>query len=120
MGNLDNVNKVPLVAQIEIDSNLITDNVTNFFNECCNMTNLYAKKNHDYGNSFNKGMDDIGVAYGVGRLYDKMNRIVNLMKIPSAIKEESFEDTVRDLACYAVMLSVWFKQLTSSSTGELK
>ena len=91
------------VISCEVPNRLITDDVINFANTCSDMIQLYAKKNHDYGNSFNKGMDDIGLPYGVGRLYDKMNRIVTLMKTKAEVNDESIKDTLLDLACYSVM-----------------
>lgn len=92
-----------------IPKELITLNVRLFFLECVNMIQLYAKKNHDYGNSFEQGMNVIGFAYGMGRLYDKMNRMLRLSKVKAQVTDEAMEDTVRDLACYAVMTSVHFE-----------
>lgn len=85
------------------DSHLIDVNLYNFANTVGKMTTLYAKKNHDYGNSFNKGMNTIGMSYGIGRLYDKMNRIITLSKVKAEVDDESIQDTLLDLACYAVM-----------------
>ena len=82
---------------------LVDENVTTFVGIVGEMTKLYAKKNHDYGNSFNKGMDTIGMAYGIGRLYDKMNRIITLSKVKAEVNDESIQDTLIDLACYSVM-----------------
>ena len=86
-----------------------TPQVVDFTAECIDMIRLYAKKNHDYGDSFNQGMNVIGLAYGVGRLYDKMNRILTLMKVKAEVNDESIKDTIQDLACYSVMLSVYLK-----------
>ena len=83
--------------------NLVTEDVNRFAGTCADMVKLYARKNHDYGNSFDKGMDNIGMAYGIGRLYDKMNRIITLSKVKAEVKDESIADTLIDLACYAVM-----------------
>ena len=94
-----------LVTQIIPNKELQTLEVKEFTDECVKMIELYAKKNHDYGNSFEQGMNTIGPAYGIGRLYDKMNRIITLMKVKAEITDESIEDTVRDLACYSVMTS---------------
>lgn len=94
-----------LVDQIIQNKELQTIEVKEFTEECVNMIRLYSKKNHDYGNSFELGMNAIGPAYGIGRLYDKMNRILTLMKCKAEITDESIEDTIRDLACYAVMTS---------------
>lgn len=66
---------------------------------------LYAAKTHDYGNSFDEAMNKLGLSYAVGRLYDKINRLVNLCgKEDSAqVKDESLDDTLMDLANYAIM-----------------
>lgn len=96
-----------LVKQIVPNVELQTIEVKEFTDECVKMIELYAKKNHDYGNSFEQGMNTIGPAYGIGRLYDKINRIITLSKVKAEITDESIEDTVRDLACYAVMTSCY-------------
>ena len=96
-----------LVNQIIPNKELQTIEVKEFTDECVKMIELYAKKNHDYGNSFEQGMNTIGPAYGIGRLYDKMNRIITLMKVKAEITDESIEDTIRDLACYSVMTSAY-------------
>lgn len=102
-----------------IDNSLIDDNVIDFAITCQEMTELYAKKNHDYGDSFTKGMDTIGLAYGVGRLYDKMNRIITLMKVKPEITDEGIEDTIKDLACYAVMTSVYIANKKYSKLNDV-
>ena len=107
----DEVQLLPFT--INVPSNLLTKNVRNFEKEVERMVQLYAKKNHDYGNSFNKGMDVIGIKYGVGRLFDKMNRIITLTDVKAEINDESITDTIRDLACYSVMMSAYI-----SSKGE--
>lgn len=49
------------------------------------------------------GDNDIGQAYAIGRLYDKMNRLINVSRSKSEVKDESVEDTLKDLACYSLM-----------------
>lgn len=93
-------------VEIEIKDKLYTQDVDNFVGIVTDMINLYAKKNHDYGNSFDEGCRKFGIAYAIGRMYDKMNRIVNLTRNPNTsleVKEESVRDTIQDLANYAVM-----------------
>ena len=92
-----------IAFKFEVPTNLVTDDVKRFERVCADMVQLYAKKNHDYGNSFEKGMNNIGMAYGIGRLYDKMNRIITLSKVKAEVNDESIQDTLLDLACYAVM-----------------
>ena len=95
---------------IQIKDELYTDEVVQFANEAKQCVELYSKKNHDYGNSFDKGMDNIGMAYGVGRIYDKMNRLITLTKKEAQVKDESIDDTLRDLACYSMMMLAYRKR----------
>ena len=95
---------------IQIEDELYTDEVIQFANEAKQCVELYSKKNHDYGNSFDKGMDNIGIAYGVGRIYDKMNRLITLTKKEAQVKDESIDDTLRDLACYSMMMLAYRKR----------
>ena len=95
---------------IRIEAELCTDEVIQFANEAKQCVELYSKKNHDYGNSFDKGMDNIGMAYGVGRIYDKMNRLITLTKKEAQVKDESIDDTLRDLACYSMMMLAYRKR----------
>ena len=68
------------------------------------MCKLYAKKNHDYGNSFDEGCDKIGTGYPLGRLLDKMNRLIACMGKEDEMQiNESIEDTLKDLGCYSIM-----------------
>ena len=95
---------------IQIEDELCTDEVVQFANEAKQCVELYSRKNHDYGNSFDKGMDNIGMAYGVGRIYDKMNRLITLTKKEAQVKDESIDDTLRDLACYSMMMLAYRKK----------
>lgn len=97
-------------VMIQIEDELCTDEVVQFANEAKQCVELYSRKNHDYGNSFDKGMDNIGIAYGVGRIYDKMNRLITLTKKEAQVKDESIDDTLRDLACYSMMMLAYRKR----------
>ncbi len=92
-----------MIVKTNVEEELWTEDVENFSNKAKECIELYAKKNHDYGNSFEKGCNDIGQAYALGRLYDKMNRLVNVSRSESKVKDESVEDTLKDLACYSLM-----------------
>lgn len=98
--------------EIEIADELSTDDVSKFADIAADCVFLYAKKNHDYGNSFDKGMSTIGMAYGVGRLYDKMNRLITLSNPneKQQVKDESIDDTLMDLACYSIMMLAYRKK----------
>ena len=95
---------------IQIEDELCTDEVVQFANEAKQCVELYSRKNHDYGNSFDKGIDNIGMAYGVGRIYNKMNRLITLTKKEAQVKDESIDDTLRDLACYSMMMLAYRKR----------
>lgn len=98
--------------EIEIADELSTDDVSKFADIAADCVFLYAKKNHDYGNSFDKGMSTIGMAYGVGRLYDKMNRLITLSNPnrKQQVIDESIDDTLMDLACYSIMMLAYRKK----------
>ena len=92
------------LLSLNVNLNLVDDNVKEFAKIVGEMTTLYAKKNHDYGNSFDEGCDKIGTGYPLGRLLDKMNRLIACMGKEDEMQvNESIEDTLKDLACYSVM-----------------
>lgn len=70
---------------------------------CEELTNLYRKKNHDYGDSFHKSYEEFGLTMAAIRLDDKLNRFKTLIKSESKVKDESIRDTLIDLANYAIM-----------------
>ena len=74
------------------------------------MCRLYAKKNHDYGNSFADTWGKLGPISGITRISDKFNRVCNLVRLRESegtqsgqVADESIEDTLIDLACYSIM-----------------
>lgn len=103
--------KFKTVTEIEIPIELVDNNVEAFVSIVKEMTELYAKKNHDYGNSFDEGCDKIGIGYPLGRLLDKMNRLIACMGKEEEMQiNESIEDTLKDLACYSVMTLSYLKR----------
>lgn len=72
---------------------------------CAELNNTYTKKNMDYGNSFSKSYEEDGLVMAKIRLNDKMNRFAQLInpKYEAQIEEEKIEDTLLDLANYAIM-----------------
>lgn len=71
---------------------------------CKEIHDLYIDKNADYGDSFRKVRNEIPNAILV-RLSDKLNRLKNLMCDESEyhIKDETIDDTLMDLANYAML-----------------
>ena len=99
------------ITEIEVPIELADDKVETFSAIVKEMTELYAKKNHDYGNSFDEGCDKIGTGYPLGRLLDKMNRLIACMGKEDEMQvNESIEDTLKDLACYSVMTLSYLKR----------
>lgn len=70
---------------------------------CKKLNKIYAKKNHDYGDSFGKGFKEYGLIMAAIRLEDKLNRVKQLIKHNAEVKDESIQDTLLDLANYAIM-----------------
>lgn len=66
--------------------------------------NLYEAKNKAYGNSFRDTFQKLGLISAVTRISDKYNRLCNLATNPDIDNlGESLDDTLRDLASYAIM-----------------
>lgn len=82
-----------------------------FIDVTAQLGSIYLAKNHDYGNSFEKGMDTMGDVYAISRIFDKTNRLVELSKkdVVSKVPEETIIDTLKDLANYAIM-TIMYKQ----------
>lgn len=96
-----------------VKESLIDDNVKAFRNIQDMLVEVYAKKNHDYGDCFNEACDELGVGYAFSRIYDKTKRFQTLAKnimnnsASVEVKEETMEDTIMDLANYCMMYLAW-------------
>lgn len=74
---------------------------------CSELTALYERKNHDYGDSFGKSFSEYGMAMPCIRLEDKLNRLKALTRNGNQqVNDESIYDTLMDLANYAIMTLV--------------
>lgn len=78
---------------------------------CSDLTALYERKNHDYGDSFGKGFKEYGMTMPCIRLEDKLNRLKSLLKSDAQV-DESIDDTLMDLANYAIMTLIERKEST--------
>lgn len=122
-----------------VDDSLIDENVVSFRDIQDKLVNIYAKKNHDYGDSFNEGCNELGVGYAFSRIFDKTKRFQTLAKgimnnnLSIEVQDETIEDTIMDLANYCMMYLAWRNKHISirekedkqddiqlPSTGELK
>ena len=74
------------------------------------LTELYKKKNKDYGNSFEQSLNQYGLLPTIIRLKEKITRADNIYaNNKSAIAEESIEDTLKDIANYSIITLTWLK-----------
>lgn len=71
---------------------------------CDGIKDLYRRKNADYGDSFGKARKVVP-NYTLGKLYDKFSRYMNLSLAgeDTAQVDESIDDTLMDMANYAIM-----------------
>lgn len=76
------------------------------------ITELYRRKNADYGDSFNRSLDRYGFVAAFVRMGDKLNRLNALVKLRQErkVKDESVTDTLLDLASYAIMTRLWMQE----------
>ena len=74
---------------------------------CEEINDLYARKNHDYGDSFHQTFVEEVMAMARIRLGDKFNRFKTLSRGgEQKVNDESIRDTLIDLANYAIMTVV--------------
>lgn len=81
---------------------------------------LYTRKNHDYGNAWEKELDVFGIVAMHIRMYEKFNRVVTLLSNPDGqqVKDESVSDTICDICNYCVMTAMWmFDHHTAQELG---
>ena len=99
---------VSYIADKPVEDDLFEPrNVRMFKKTVDDMIKTYVAKNHDYGDSFSKSIEEWGSVAGLVRIQDKFNRAKNLlMKCTetSSRVDEAVSDTLLDLANYAIML----------------
>lgn len=64
---------------------------------------LVEKKNRDYGNSFDKTLDEYGDTAYFLRIEDKISRLKSLSKKAAEV-DESIEDTLKDIVGYTLLM----------------
>ena len=71
-----------------------------------------ARKNHDYGDSFQKVYKEFGDLSTFIRLSDKMGRMETLVKgIDPKVSNEPLEDVYKDIAGYCILTLVSKRQI---------
>ena len=92
----------------------MTDKATRtntIFNEILeNIRYTHDKKNDDYKDSYSDTMKRFGTKSGLVRIYDKFNRIENILDSEGKANFESAEDNLQDLATYAIMMLEFLKK----------
>ena len=82
----------------------VASNEEKFIGVLQELSDLHHRKNHDYGDSFSKSLEEFGLEAAVVRMSDKMERIKTLCKGEKAeVTDEKIRDTLVDLANYAIM-----------------
>ena len=89
----------------------------------------FLKKNHDYGSSVKKNYDKFeaygkneGLKYVFGRIAEKHDRLENLIygDHTNQVTDESIEDTLLDMANYAILAAVSIQEHKTNSVQEHK
>jgi hypothetical protein len=107
----------PKTNQI-MTNNQTPQNVTDFRAIANELSDLYAKKNAAYGNSFGETFGKLGIISAITRISDKYNRLVNLTTHPDIDNlGESIDDTLMDTAAYCIMTLV---ELRKHKQNEIK
>lgn len=71
---------------------------------CKELNEIYERKNKDYGDSFGRSFIEYEMTMPCIRLEDKLQRVKNLVRNGNAaVNDESIDDTLLDLANYAIM-----------------
>lgn len=80
--------------------------ITNISNICDSIKNTLEKKNADYGSSATDTYKKYGVTSYLTRFTDKMNRLDSLLMgdKEALVEDEKIEDTILDLAGYAILM----------------
>lgn len=81
---------------------------------CRKLADTLIKKNHDYGDSFHRQISKHGEIASLLRLEEKIDRLDNLIKNESSLVDESMDDTLLDIAGYAILTLVTRQRLKSN------
>lgn len=71
------------------------------------MVELYVRKNADYGGSVTQTYQTFGLTSFLVRMQDKLNRLISLnQKGQMQVMDEKIDDTLIDLANYAILAKI--------------
>lgn len=89
---------------VEVTVSLSTPKIRQHFYICNELSNIFKKKNNDYGDSFHKTYEEFGPVSLAIRLQDKVSRLAALTTSKEQmVKDESIRDTLLDIANYAIL-----------------
>lgn len=91
-----------------------------FFNGIVdNMKEVFARKRNDYGATTTETFRRFGPVSMLTRMYDKLGRIENLTlkHTDTTVCDESVEDTLLDLANYAIIMILEINKSRSNERG---
>ncbi len=95
------------------------DNNVQMHQELVNyLHNLYIAKNTDYGNSVHDTYMKYGLVSYLVRIEDKLNRARTLSQKDRMVNDEKLEDTLLDLANYAILAVIDLKQEEQSNGNQ--
>lgn len=98
----------PMEWQEDSEYEIVLSDTTNTFEGVCNsLIRLHKAKDKDYGSSAEATFNEYGLVSYLVRLSDKLNRLKSLTRSGEReVNDESIEDTLQDLAAYAIMAVV--------------
>lgn len=102
------LHKVATMSSLEFSLDKITSDIVN----------LLVRKNANYGNSFDRQMDEYGMLASVIRLDDKMSRLRSLTKGEPDKVGESVDDTLRDIVGYTLLTLNWLANQSGEDPAE--
>lgn len=96
----------------------VNERVIQFHKLTEDMVELYSRKNRDYGDSYNKSLDEDGLLVAKIRMFDKLSRFSTLIRDGyEASVDESLRDTLVDLANYSIMTVMWYDKHLEESVS---
>lgn len=97
----------------------LVDKIDEHSKLCDGLKELYAKKNADYGDSMHPLFEEYGLTAFTILLTIKLQRIKNLQGKGNEIHYESIEDSLLDLANYALIAVTEMRAKKSKDKAEL-
>lgn len=78
---------------------------------------LYITKNTDYGDSVHETFEKYGLTSYLVRIEDKINRARTITTKAALVNDEKIEDTLLDLANYAILAAMELKIIREENNG---